>query len=122
MEGAEDFTVTLVASNALVDDSDTRHGHDQRQRYSHCCPLPSPPAVSSESVVSGSHDVAVTLDIPGGGTLEHAVSVDVRNLGSGTADSGDFSFNTSPKTVTFPAGSSSGSQTVSITVLNGPAC
>lgn len=72
----------------------------------------------SESVASGSHDVTVNLSIPSGGTLAHPVSVNFRNLGSGTADSGDFNFNTSPKTVTFAAGSSAGSQVVSIAILD----
>jgi parallel beta-helix repeat protein len=73
-------------------------------------------ATADESAAG--HNITVVLSIPGGGTLEQAVTVDAVDAGTGSATSGtDFTaFGT--QTATFAAGSSDGAtQTVTLSVL-----
>jgi hypothetical protein len=69
------------------------------------------------------HLVAVKLTITGNGvagtgTLGAAVSVDVVDLGTGTADLTDDYTYTSPQTVTFLSGEGSGTKTVSLGIVD----
>jgi Calx-beta domain/RTX calcium-binding nonapeptide repeat (4 copies) len=68
----------------------------------------------------GTHLVGVDLmisSVPSGGTLDRAISIDVVDLLTGSANTpSDYSFAT--QTVTFGAGSTGGTQTVAVTVID----
>jgi parallel beta-helix repeat protein len=65
------------------------------------------------------HSVPVRLNIPGGGALENAITVEVADTLGGTASLGpDYGF-ASPVTVTFPAGSGDGTtQPADLTIVD----
>lgn len=82
--------------------------------------------VGSSAAAEGTatHTVSVQLQssangIPGAGTLASAVTVDVVDLGTGSATGGgtDYTF-ASPTQVTFAAGSGAGTQTVSLAIVD----
>ena len=78
-------------------------------------PLQPPSSLAPEA--AGAHSLDVELQLPGGGTLAQAVTVDVVDLLSGTAiDPSDYAF-TSP-TLSFPAGSAAGTQSVSLSLVD----
>mgnify|MGYP003572259274 CR=1 FL=1 len=75
---------------------------------------------SLASEAAGTHSVAVTLSIAGGGTLASNVTIDVDDLLTGSASAGgsDYTF-ADPTTVTFPAGSTDGtSQSITLTIID----
>ena len=116
VEGAEDFTVSLVASNILVDDSDTATGTISDDDTATISFDLVGSLVDEESVTA--HLISVSLNVSGGGTLDRDVTVDVTDLLSGTATTGtDYTFAT-PQTLTFTAGSGSGSQTAELSTLS----
>ena len=77
---------------------------------------------SSVNEANTTQDVVVALSIPGGGTLDAPWTVDVLDLGGGTAANGlDYTAISSPVTVTFPAAAADGATVVvSVTILDDP--
>ncbi len=78
-------------------------------------------ALAADSVdeASPTQTVDVVLTVAGGGILTGAVSVDVVDSLTGSAASGgeDYTYAT-PTTVTFPAGSTSGTRSVTVAIVN----
>ena len=109
VEGTESFTVSLSASNALVDDSDTATGTITDNDRSTL-------RVGDATVVEGDSGTTM-LSFPV--TLDASVDVDVSvdyttQDGTASADGGDFVAVTTPATLTLNAGETSG--TIEITV------
>ena len=110
LEGTEDFTVNLDATNALVTDTDTATGTITDNESA---TIEFALASSSVSENAGAHSVTVNLVIAAGVTLQDAATLSVSAVDLDTT-AADYTLNTS--SITFAAGSGNGaSETVTIT-------
>ena len=118
VEGSEDVTVTLTdvtqGGNIDVDTSADEATLDIADNDTATIQFAA--ASSSTFEVDGSHSIVVRLSIPGGGTLQRAVTVNI-SVAGGTATGADFTLGTT--SVTFAAGSQNGAErTVNITLTD----